>query len=85
MCAMLAVIGTPGVPMNRDAKGRFVTGNTIAALGGQARMAQLTLIEKRILARQGFAALQRRFKSKRACAAWLFDPLGYRSQNASRS
>jgi hypothetical protein len=66
---------------NRDAHGRFVSGNTIAVLGGQARMAQLTPAEKRALAKRGFAALQKRFKSKRACAAWLFDPLNYRGQH----
>ena len=73
------VVNTSGAMMNRDAKGCFVMGNTIAVLGGQARMAQLTATEKRVLAKRGFAALQKRFKNKRACAAWLFDPLGMRS------
>ena len=71
--------------MNRNAKGQFMSDNTIAVQGGKARMARLTQVEKRALAKLGFAGLAKGFKSTRACAAWLFDPLGYRSHNESRS
>ena len=67
--------------MERDAQGHFLPGNTIAVMGGKARMAALTAAEKRALARQGFNALAGKYFDgrKRKCAAWLFDPLGYRS------
>ena len=68
--------------MQRDERGRFLPGNRIAQAGGQARMARLTPLERTKLARQGFAALAQKYwgGNKRAAAAWLFDPLGYHTQ-----
>ena len=68
--------------MERDARGRFVAGNSFASLGGKARAAKLTPSERRQIAKNGFQALARqRFNGKRRkAAAWLFDPLGYQRQ-----
>lgn len=65
----------------RDARGRFVAGNTLAAAGGKARMAALSPWQRHELAAYGFRVLtNRRFGgSKRRAHAWLFDPLGYRA------
>ena len=64
----------------RDERGRFVAGHPFARLGGLARAAALTPERRSEIARLGFAALtaQRFGGRRRKCAAWLFDPLGYR-------
>ena len=68
--------------MERDARGRFVTGNSFASLGGKARATKLTPSERRQIAKIGFQALAYRYFNgkRRKAAAWLFDPLGYHRQ-----
>ena len=44
----------------RDAKGRFVSGNAFSSIGGKARMARLSQAERRAFARQGLAGLANR-------------------------
>ena len=41
----------------RDAKGRFVKGNTVAALGGRARAKKLSKRRRREIARQAYDAM----------------------------
>jgi hypothetical protein len=69
----------------RDAHGRFMPGNRTSVAGGKARMAGLSKWQRRELASYGFRMLAyRRFGGRRrACAAWLFDPLGYRQQEGT--
>jgi len=43
--------------MNRDAKGRFVTGNAIAAEGGRARAKKLSRRRRRAIARKAYRAM----------------------------
>ncbi len=64
---------------DRDAAGRFTRGNEHASAGGRARAEKLSPARRREIARAGFAALSVLYfdGSKRAAAAWLFDPLGY--------
>jgi hypothetical protein len=66
----------------RNARGQFTPGNGFASIGGRARAAQLPPEQRRAIAQAGFRALAaRRFEGRtRRCAAWLFDPLGYRSE-----
>ena len=63
----------------RDTLGRFTRGNEHASAGGRARAERLTPERRRQIARAGFDALAVLYFDgrKRACAAWLFDPLGY--------
>ena len=44
----------------RDSKGRFTSGNTEAAKGGQARAAKLSKRRRRAIARKGYRAMVRK-------------------------
>jgi hypothetical protein len=66
-----------------DDHGRFTAGNPFASSGGRARAETLTPERRREIAKVGFAALaeQMFYGRRRKAAAWLFDPLGYRTEN----
>ena len=63
--------------LQRDARGRFAPGNTIASAGGHARAKRLTRRRRRAIARQGYRALvKRRFDGDANCQRAFLAALG---------